>query len=303
METPAILGKSTAIKHLLAFINRASSTDSNILILGETGVGKDLAAKAIHCLSARKNGAFVKINCGNLSETLIESELFGYQKGAFTGAFTNKAGLIETANHGTFFFDEIADIGLSPQAKLLSVIEDRQLRRIGENSSHYVDTRFIFATNKDLSGLVSRGRFREDLYYRIFILAIRIPPLRERKEDIPLLVEAIIDKENQKRSNYFTITDEAMNKIIKHSFPGNVRELENIIIRAIDLSGGNKIRDSDISFQRVLQKGELINKERRTKIMNILVKCKGNKTAVARELGISRVHLYRLLKADKIEYS
>jgi transcriptional regulator with GAF, ATPase, and Fis domain len=292
-----IIGISFHIKKLRGFVDKAAKSDSNVLILGETGVGKELAAKAIHFESNRKDKPFIKLNCGNLNENLVESELFGHRKGAFTGAFVDKPGLIEAANGGTFFFDEIGDITLSLQAKMLSVIEDKEIRRLGDSNTRQIDVRFIFATNKDLYNMVTKGKFRKDLFYRIDILTVHISPLRERIEDIPLLIEEILSRENRKKSINFAMTKEAMNKVTEYYFPGNIRELENILIRATEFSTCNIIKECDISFQQVQEKKSLIKRDKYgiNKIVDILVKCNGNKTKAARELGISRVHLYRLL--------
>jgi transcriptional regulator with GAF, ATPase, and Fis domain len=294
-----LIGKSPEIKSVLFFIEKATKSASNVL--GETGVGKEITARAIHDGSYRKDKPFVKINCGNLNDNLLESELFGHQKGAFTGAYTDKPGLIESANGGTFFFDEIADVNPYIQAKLLSVIEDKEIRRIGENNLRKIDTRFIFATNKDLYSLVMKGKFRQDLFYRVNILAVFIPPLRERKEDIPLLIEAILKRERPNVLVDLSITKEAINKICNYLFPGNVRELENILKRACELSSHNIIKENDICFQQTIEKS-IKRKGIRfpiNKIVDVLIKCKGNKTKAARQLGISRRHLYRLLSLGK----
>ncbi|MCD6516420.1 MAG: sigma-54 factor interaction domain-containing protein, partial [Candidatus Aminicenantes bacterium] len=209
-ENTKIIGNSQPIKKLLEFIKISSKTDANILILGNTGVGKELAAMNIHLHSHRKDNPFKKINCANLNENLLESELFGHKKGAFTGAVDNKTGLIEEANLGTFFFDEIGDIPLILQAKLLSVIEEKKIRRLGENKYKKVNVRFIFATNKDLCYLIDKKKFRKDLYYRINELSYYISPLKERKEDIPLLVKSILKKN---KADKIIIKKEALCKL------------------------------------------------------------------------------------------
>jgi transcriptional regulator with GAF, ATPase, and Fis domain len=298
---PLIIGKSAAIKELKSFIEKAAASDSNVLILGETGVGKELAVRAIHLGSKRKGRPFMRINCGELNENLAESELFGHKKGAFTDARMDRAGLIEAADGGTFFFDEICDTGPSLQAKLLSVIEDKEVRRLGENYFRRIDTRFMFATNKDIYRLVARGKFRQDLLYRISILKTYIPPLRARTDDIPLLMGSFIEKESLRRSVKIEITAEALDKLSHHSFPGNVRELENVLIRACDLSLNGMIQEDNISFDILPETNQKIKKSKykMDKIVNALIKCRGNKTKAAKELGISRVHLYRLLNPDK----
>ncbi len=301
MDTPLIIGQSASLQKLLSFISHAAHSDSNVLIHGETGVGKDLAAKAIHCQSCRRAGPFVKVNCANLNESLFESELFGYKKGAFTGAFINKPGLIETANGGTFFFDEIGDLGLNLQAKLLQAIEDKEIRRLGDSFARSIDARFIFASNRNLFSLVTRGKFRNDLFYRIGILIVHIPPLRERREDIPLLVEAVLAEESQKRGVCLAISKDAMKKMCAYSFPGNVRELENLLIRAAELSAHTTLAESDFSFDLAENRGATDKRRncQMKELVNALIKCNGNKTKAAKELGVSRVHLYRLLNSVK----
>lgn len=292
-----IIGRSSAIKAVRSFVEKAAKSDANVVILGETGVGKELVAKAIHSKSDRSSQELIKLNCANLNENLIESELFGHRKGSFTGASLDRLGLLEAANLGTFFFDEIGDLIPVLQAKLLSVIEDKAIRRIGENKSRRLDVRFIFATNKDLQALMAKGKFREDLFYRISVLELVIPPLRERKKDIPLLIEAILKKERSIHSKTYNLTKDALGKLLDYSFPGNVRELQNILKRACELSETESIREYDVCFHKV-QKNHtpsIATKYPIRKILNALIKCGGNKSMAAKELGISRVHLYRLI--------
>jgi len=268
-EKIKIKGISPHIKKLLGFINKAAKSDSNVLILGETGVGKELAARAIHELSHRKDKSFIKINCANLNENLLESELFGCKKGAYTGAVVDRPGLIEASNGGTFFLDEIADITTYVQAKLLAIIEDKELRRLGENTTRKIDVRFILSTNKDLYKLVNRGNFRQDLYYRISILKCFIPPLRERKIDISLLAKNIIEEENDKNGKVKKITQEALNKLQEYVYPGNIRELENIIKRAYFLSDDCRIDAEHIEFENSKDEEEMnIAEQLYRKILN-----------------------------------
>ncbi len=292
-----IVGQSQQIKKLLEFVKKAAITDANVLLLGETGVGKELAARIIHSYGKRKDKPFIKINCANLNENLLESELFGHKRGAYTGAITDKPGLIEEANGGTFFLDEIADITPHLQAKFLSVIEDKELRRLGENKTKKIDIRFILATNKDLFKSVMRGTFRKDLYYRISILTFYIPPLKERKEDIPLLIKSSLKKESLRQSKNFIISQEAIDKLMKYPFPGNVRELENILERAVIFAKNSIIKEEEITFQQIKKRDEAVHKSRfpMEKIVDTLIKHQGNKTNAAKELGISRVHFYRIL--------
>ena len=295
-----IEGASHQTRTLLDFIEKASSCDENVLMLGETGVGKELAARTIHRKSLRKDCNFVKINCANLSDNLLESELFGHKKGAFTGAIIDKPGLIEIARGGTFFFDEVGDLSPFLQAKLLAAIEDKEIRRVGETHIRKIDVRFIFATNKDIGVLLSKGKFRQDLFYRISIYTYYIAPLRDRKEDIPLIVKAILRNISPHTTSPLAITEAALEKMAQLSFPGNIRELENILRRAGGLSCSGVIKEDDIIFQQV----GIVRHEKRHcfpqkyKIIEALIECDGNKTKAAELLGISRVHLYRLLNHD-----
>ncbi len=252
-EVKEFIGKSKIIREVRAFMEKVCSSDHPVLLLGETGVGKDLVANHIHFLSSRREKLFLALNCANFPEYLIESELFGHRKGAFTDAREDKIGLIEMANGGTLFFDEISELSLLLQAKLLRVIEHKEIRRIGETRARKIDVRFIFATNKDLKKEVRLKRFREDLYFRINVFHLHIPPLRERKEDLPYLVEHILKIENRRNRKKKTITKEALEKLMNYHFPGNIRELENMLQRAHSFSEGDKIRAEDIKFE---EKGE-----------------------------------------------
>jgi len=243
----SIIGKSPAIKKIKTLIEKIATTDSTILIQGETGTGKELISKVIHNMSKRADKPFVTINCAAIPETLIESELFGYKKGSFTGATDNRGGLFEAANEGTFFLDEVAEMQMSLQAKLLRVIENGEVRRIGENEQRKVDVRVISATNKDLWKLVGEGKFREDLYFRLNVVQIYIPPLRERKEDIPPLIRHFLEICNAKyEKNVISISDDALSMLLNYSYPGNVRELENILQHAVIFSENNTIVKSEL---------------------------------------------------------
>ena len=292
-----LIGKSPPIQKLRRFIKKAAKSDATVLLLGETGVGKDVVARLIHCSSHRKTGPFVKINCANLSDTMVESELFGCRKGAYTGAAIDKPGLIEDADGGTFFFDEIADISPHLQAKFLSVLEDKELRRLGENKSRKIDVRFILATNKDIEKLVRKGMFRKDLYYRISVLFFNIAPLRRRKEDIPLLVNSYLLKMSLDRSLDLSIEPEAMEKLMSLEFPGNIRELENILERALITSGKHMIRLKDLTsgIRSRPDRGKNSRYNRKL-IIKTLEKYKGNKTRTAKALGISRQWVHKVLK-------
>lgn len=296
-RAPKLIGKSPSIQELHYFIKKAATSDATVLLLGETGVGKEVAARLIHLHSDRCDNPFIKINCASLSDTLIESELFGHKKGAFTGAIIDKPGLIEEANGGTFFFDEIGDISPSLQAKLLSVLEDNELRRLGENRTRKINVRFCLATNKDLAKLVKNENFRRDLYFRINILSFHISPLRDRKEDIFLLIDFFLDKERKRQSRDFKITKEALEKIFTHTFTGNVRELQNILERALVFSDNAVIEEKNILFSNTESTPKVKRRSHYSydNIFDAMMKHGGNKTKAAKELGISRVHLYRLL--------
>lgn len=276
-------------------MNKIAKSNKNVLILGETGTGKDLAARKLHHLSSRQDKPFMAINCNNIPEDLFEAELFGFARGAFTGATREKPGLLEAAQKGTVFIDEIGDLSFSLQAKLLRILEEKKLRRIGETRTREIDVRFIFATNKDLRQKVNQKKFRRDLYYRINVIRLYMPPLRERKEDIPLLIKHILSKENN--GNKKEITRAAQNKLMAYDFPGNIRELENILERASILSDNNLINDKDIivdfDYDGVLEKNWQITPRR---LRRTLEKCRWNKTKAATEIGKSRRQFYRLLK-------
>jgi len=247
-DAKIIIGKSAVTENIRSFIKRAALSNLPVLLLGETGVGKEVVARMIHKRSQRREGPFIPINSSCIPENLVESELYGYKRFAFTDAKQDKIGLIEEANRGTFFFDEISEIPLHIQTKLLRVIEHKEILRLGDNRKRKIDVRFIFATNKDLREGVEVGRFREDLYYRICILELYIPPLRERKEDIPLLVENILKEENKQNNGNKRISNEALAELMGHHYPGNIRELENIIKRAYVYSDGDEISAEDISI-------------------------------------------------------
>ncbi len=239
-----IIGKSASMLSLFELIKKVSGIKVNVLIVGESGTGKELVARAIHFNSPRKDGPFVAINCSAIPPTLLESELFGHVKGAFTGAISNKEGLFELANGGTIFLDEICEISPSLQVKLLRAIQERCFRRVGGVEDIEVDVRIISATNRDIELEVKEGRFRDDLYYRLNVIQVRIPPLRERKEDIPLLAEHFIKKfSNEFSKDIKGIKPEAMRILMSYDFPGNVRELENFIERAVALESGEYISE------------------------------------------------------------
>jgi transcriptional regulator with PAS, ATPase and Fis domain len=282
-------------------VEKAAGCDKNVLILGETGTGKDVTARRIHELGARRGLPFVAINCASLPDELVEAELFGYARGAFTGASREKEGLLEAARQGSVFLDEIGELPFQLQAKILRVIDKRETRRIGETTTRAVFARFIFATNRDLEEEVRTGRFRRDLYFRINVLRIRLPSLRERQEDIPKLVHQILERENERGSSRKDLSPEALERLMGYDFPGNIRELENIIERAFVLCENEIIRGGDLVFEgsaRPWPGGGAVTPEtlRRT-----LADCRWNKTKAAGEIGRSRRHLYRLLEKFRMD--
>jgi len=243
------IGKSNAVKQIRGFIEEAAATDYPVLILGETGVGKEVVARLIHKKSKRKIEVIVPINITTVPESLLESELFGHKKGAFTSATEDRAGLLKKAGGSTLFVDEIADCPPSIQVKLLRVIDTGEMKKLGDDQIQKVNVRFIFSTNKKIEEEIMAGRFRKDLYYRITIHKLFIPPLKERKEDIPLLVEHIIQALSE--GNKITLSDKALDKLLSHPFPGNVRELQNVITRAMCRARMQEIEAEDITFEPV----------------------------------------------------
>ena len=232
-----IVGSSAAIQRVFDLIGQVAATRTSVLITGESGTGKELVARAIHDQSERAKKSFVAVNCGAIPENLLESELFGHVKGSFTGAVSNKEGLFEVASGGTLFLDEIGELTQSLQVKLLRVLQEKTIRRVGDTQDRKVDVRVLSATNKELAEEASAGRFREDLYYRLNVIQIPLPPLRERRDDIPLLANHFVEKYcNELERPLFSVTDAAMARLVEYSFPGNVRELENVIERAVALT-------------------------------------------------------------------
>lgn len=301
---PNIVGESPAMKRVFSLIERVAETDSTVLILGETGTGKELVATTIHYQSRRKDGPLIKINCAALPETLIESELFGHEKGAFTGAVKRKPGRFELAHGGTIFLDEIGDMPLSTQTRLLRVLQERTFERIGGSQPITVDVRVIAATNRNIEEEVKAGRFREDLYYRLNVIPIVMPPLRERREDIPVLVDFALSKCSRSAARRVRFSKEAMTALLQYDYPGNVRELENIVERCVTLSGSDVIEKEDLPFDvikeggaQILSLAEVAAQAEKEHIIRILAVANGNKTKAAEMLGISRKTLWEKMNA------
>jgi DNA-binding NtrC family response regulator len=296
-----IIGRSQAMQEIFATVARVAGTRATVLLAGESGVGKDMIARAIHQHSPRKDRPFVKINCASLPENLMESELFGYEKGAFTGANVSKPGKFEAADTGTVFLDEIGEVPPPIQVKLLRVLQDREFERLGSNKVMHTDVRVVAATNVDLRTALEQGTFREDLYYRLNVVPIDIPPLRERKEDIPYLVEHFARKFNGE------ISEGAMARLVAYHWPGNVRELENVVERSVLLAQGPRVEADDIKIDTAarhrpsaatdnfLPEGMTLDEFEQSLIKEALKRANGNKSQAARLLGLTRNALrYRL---------
>jgi len=257
-----IVARSPAMLRILETLPKVASTKANVLIIGESGVGKEIIAHAIHSLSPRSDKPFVTVNCAGIPETLLESELFGYKKGAFTGATTDRMGLFQSAHKGTLFLDEIGDLSLPLQIRLLRVVEEKRFKPLGSNKEIEVDIRLISATNQDLEQKVTAGQFREDLYYRLNVIPIRIPPLRERKEDIPVLVDYFLKKYSKELGKETPkISSSALSFLMEYGFPGNVRELEHIIERCVALETGNIILPESLVISDFKKKKHLLKEE------------------------------------------
>ncbi len=301
-----IIGTSKQIRNVLEIVKKVINSDVPILLEGESGTGKGLIARAIHFNSSRKDSKFISQYCGALPETLLESELFGYKKGAFTGAVGNKMGLFEASDGGTFFLDEVGDLTLTIQTKLLRVLQEHKIRRVGDTDDREVDVRIISATNKVLDEEVKAGRFREDLYYRLKVVRINIPPLRQRKEDIPVLVKTLLNNSDINTRNIEGVSDDAINTLLHYDWPGNVRELENVIQHAIVMSDGNMIKSEDlpseVTKQNIMSRS-FISKSlkdiEREHIINTLEENDYSRKKTAKVLGISlRTLQYKLKEYD-----
>jgi DNA-binding NtrC family response regulator len=311
-----LVGGSRVMQQVFSLLRQVAPSKAAVLVMGESGTGKELAARAIHALSPRSSGPFVAVNCAALPETLIESELFGHEKGAFTGALERRAGCFELAHNGTLLLDEIGDMPFSTQAKLLRVLEDSKVRRLGGKSELLVDVRVIAATNKPLEDAIRKATFREDLFYRLNVFPVPLPPLRDRRDDIPMLASALIADLNRKHGcTVAEISAPAMERLVQHGWPGNVRELRNVLERAVILTGEGTITVAQLPFQ--FQNGEqrqavletasgptvslpvgvTIDQAERSLIELTLAHTKNNKTRAAEILGISLKTLFNKLKS------
>ena len=323
----SIVGASQKMRRIFRLVSKVARTDSTVLLIGESGTGKELVARAIHLQSRRANGPFVPVNLGALPESLIESELFGAARGAFTGATTERAGLIEAAEGGTLFLDEIGDMPLPSQIKLLRTLESNEVRRLGETSARLVDVRVVAATHRDLQRLAAEGRFREDLYYRLNVVQIDLPPLRERREDIGLLASYFLDRLARREGRTLHFSPAAAALLERYDYPGNVRELENAVEHAYAIAEGDAILPRDlpapIRVPRLLpgaadagagasRVGDAapppapatepardawsLAEVEKEHIQRVLERHRGNATAAAKQLGISRTTLWRKLR-------
>jgi len=299
-----LIGESSGLKRILKQVETVAPTDANVLILGETGTGKELIARAIHDLSPRRDHAFVKLNCSAIPSGLLESELFGHEKGAFTGAIAQKIGRLELAHRGTFFLDEIGDLPLDLQPKILRALQEKEFERLGSNRTIPVNVRLIAATNRDLSRMVSEGQFRSDLYYRLRVFPINLPPLRERREDIPLLANHFVVQHSKSMNRRIdSIPEPVMAALVGWHWPGNVRELENFMERSVILSSGPVLRaplaELRIPDEDVASLDPTLETAEREHILRVLRESKGRiggTTGAARRLGLKRTTLNSKIK-------
>ena len=304
VDTSVVVGRSPAMVEVYRTVARVATSRSTVLIEGESGTGKELIAAALHRHSDRANGRFVAVDCGSLTDSLLGSELFGYVRGAFTGAVGDKKGLFEEANGGTIFLDEIGDIGASMQAKLLRVLQEYQIKRVGGQEWLHVDVRVVAATNRNLEQLVEQGTFREDLFYRLKVVTITLPPLRDRREDIPLLAEYFVRRHAERSGKAIShLTPEAVGLLTEHPWPGNIRELEHCIERAVALASGQVLTPEDLapelraSSESTLFRGApTLEEVKRRYLAHVLQETGGNISRAAGILGVERRSLQRMLR-------
>ncbi len=299
-----IIGKSNSVNKVLEMVKNVSPTPATVLITGESGTGKELIARAIHKNSLRKNSPFVVVNCVAFSPNLLESELFGHEKGSFTGAIAKRIGRFEMANGGTIFLDEIGEMDLTIQTKLLRVLQEREFERVGSSRTIKVDVRILSATNKDLKKEIEERRFREDLFYRLNVFSVDVPPLKERKEDIPLIVEHLIGKYNKiLNKKVKKVSAKAMELLLDYNYPGNIRELENIIERSMIMAKDEIIDEKYFNFiskEEYIEKKGTLKETEKELIIKYLIQNKGNRTKTAEFLGISRRSLQNKIKEYQI---
>ena len=312
-----MVGKSRSMKRIYQLVEKVAESDAPVVIYGESGTGKELVAHALHELGRRRNGPFVHFNCAALNESLLESELFGHIKGAFTGAYRHRMGRFEAAQEGDIFLDEIGEMPLGSQVKLLRVLETRQFERVGDHRSIRVDVRVITATNRDLSQLVSQKAFRQDLFFRINVLPIHLPPLREKVDDIPLLVEAFVRMLNKKTGKALKgVRPDVMEAFLAHGWPGNIRELKSTLEYAFVVTESGLIQKEDLpaSFlggdeNRTLEmtppavKGDLAELDEKAALLEALRLCEGNRTEAARLLGVHRMTVWNRMKKYGVRIS
>jgi two-component system, NtrC family, response regulator len=300
-----ILGNTPRMQEIFGIVARVGKTDATVLFHGESGTGKELLARAVHARSARQHRAFVPINCGAITETLLESELFGHEKGAYTGAHIQRKGKIEVAEGGTLFLDEIGEMSLHLQVKLLRFLQEREIERVGGRERIKVDTRIIAATNKDLTAEMQAGRFREDLFYRLSVVTLKVPPLRERGEDVILLANRFLRRSCQEFRRKISFSHDALQAISNHPWPGNVRELENTVQRAVIMARGRLIEPGDLGLnlapnESVPTLKEARRRTERESVVDALIRTRGNISRAAKDLGVSRPTFHGLLDKHQI---
>ena len=307
-----LIGVSMKMQRVYKVMEKVSQHEYPVLVLGESGTGKELVARSIHFSGPRKERPFAPVDCSSLVPTLIESELFGYVKGAFTGAMQAKQGLLEAAQGGTLFLDEIGDMPVDLQAKLLRALQEREIKPVGSTERRRINVRIIAATNRDLDSAIRAGTFRQDLYFRLNVVQVKLPPLRDRKSDIPLLVTAFLEKFSDSQGPVRTISEDALRRLIAYDWPGNVRELENAIERAVALGSGPILHVGDLpsslqypTSDRAPERDEILPLEEleRRAILRTLRETSGDKLAAARMLGIGKTTLYRKLKQYNVEHA
>jgi two-component system NtrC family response regulator len=305
-EFEGIIGSTPRMKAIFAILAQVARTDVTVLLQGDSGTGKELAARAIVARSPRRDGPFVAINCGAIPETLLETELFGSEKGAYTGALARRKGQLEMAHGGTLFLDEVGEMSPALQVKLLRFLQERQFTRVGGHESIAVDTRIIVATNKDLKAEIRAGRFREDVYYRIAVVVIALPPLRERSEDIILLANTFLQQYGERCGRRLRLSPRAVSAIAAHGWPGNIRELENAVQRAVVMTQGAIVEPQDLALlpapmmEATTLRGARTRAERAA-LVDALTRTKGNISVAARNLAISRPAMHELLKKHQLE--